>query len=188
MIKPYVISLDQVKLFLGYTDTTKNLQIETFIPIVSDDLTREMGICNCDFLVTGSADTDGTDQLSNVSISSWDDLYVGSSILINSEDAVISSYDESAKTITLETILSKTAPDQDLYIRNFPYGSKAVVAQMVLYKMNEVSAPTYGKDVASKSIGSVSVSYASNGGFVNGYGYPSSLTKQLSTIMRPRFK
>lgn len=191
MIKPYVISLDQVKTFLGITDTTYDPSINTYIPIVSDDLIRTNGICNQDFLFTGSADTDATTKLSNVSLTSseWAGLYVGSVILINDEDGVIASYDQDAEEIILETALTKTATAEDLEIRNFPYGAKPVVSQMVLWKINQgsLTGATFGEEISSKSIGTVRIQYAGKDNNTNGLGYPVSLIKELATIRRPRF-
>ena len=190
-IKPYVISLDQVKTFLGITDTTYDPSINTYIPVVSDDLTRKDGICNYDFLIEGSADTNASVTLSNVTLtaSEWDELYVGSVILINGEDGVISDYDETAETITLESALTQTATEQDLKIRNFPYGSKAIVSQMVLYKIQEgsISGASFGEEIASKSIGTVRIQFAGKSGATDGLGYPYALTNQLKTITVPRF-
>lgn len=191
MIKPYVISLDQVKTFLGITDTTYDPSINTYIPIVSDDLIRPNGICNQDFLFTGSADTDATTKLSNVSLTSseWAGLYVGSVILINDEDGVIASYDQDAEEIILETALTKTATAEDLEIRNFPYGAKPVVSQMVLWKINQgsITGATFGEEISSKSIGTVRIQYAGKDNNTNGLGYPVSLIEELATIRRPRF-
>ena len=190
-IKPYVISLDQVKTFLGIADTSYDTSIATYIPVVSDDLTRQDGICNQNFEISGTADTNGSVTLSNVSLtaSEWASLYVGSVILINEEDGVIASYDESAETITLEVALTKTATEEDLVIRNFPYGAKSTVSQMVLWKINQgsVSGATFGEELSSKSIGTVRLQFAGKSGGVDGYGYPYSLTSQLKTITVPRF-
>lgn len=192
MIKPYVITQSQVKSFLNISDTSFDTQIDLYIPIVSDDITRENGICNQDFLFAGTADTAGTDTLSNVSLTfdQWDDLYTGSVIQINGEDGVILSFDESAAEIVLESALTKTDLAQDLFIRNFPYGSKPIISQMILYKIREgsVSGATFGDEIASRNIGPVSVSFAGKGSnTVNGYGYPSALFKSLATIRKPRF-
>lgn len=196
MIKPYVITQAMVKTYMGITDATYDTQIALYIPDVTDDLTRENGICNQSFLFKGTADTDATDMLANVSLTSdeWDELYIGSLIRINGEDGEISDFDEDAETITLTAVLSKTDTEQTLYIRNFPQGAKSVVAQMVFYKVqNSTVSTNYGREIASKSIGPVSVSFGgkSSGdipaGHVDKFGYPISLTSSLKTIRRKRF-
>jgi len=189
MIKPYVITLSQVKAYLGISATTYDTQINLYIPDVTDDLTRPQGICNQSFLLEGTADTDGTVTLSNVSID-YSDLYEGSCIYINGEDGVIVSYDEDASTVTLTDALTKTATGQALIIRNFPVGAKQTVAKMVMSKIGQTTTNTDGiKDVKSKSIGPVSVTFS--GGTQNDtmdrFGYPESLTKALKTIRRMRF-
>jgi hypothetical protein len=194
MIKPYVITKELVKTYLGITDTTYDDQIDLYIPTITDDITRRNGICNQSFLFSGSADTDATVTLSNVSLPScqWDLLYEGSCIYINGEDGVIESFDESAKTITLSDALTKTDTAQVLLIRNFPVGAKSVASQMVLYKINEgsVDGATFGETVKSRSIGPVSVSLgdsSSSSSSATSFGYPVSLTNQLSSIKRPRY-
>ena len=189
-IKPYVISLTQAKTFLGVSDASYDTQINTYIPIVSDDLTRTNGICNQDFLIEGVADTDGTVTLSNVSLTEaeWEYLYVGSIVRINGEDGEIEDYDVEGETITLTSALTKTATEETLEVRNFPYGSKTIVSQMILYKINQgsISGATFGQEVKSKSIGTVRVQYAQSD-TIDGYGYPTTLTKNLRTITKPRF-
>lgn len=188
MIKPYVITQAQVKAYLSITDATYDTQIDLYLPDVSDDLTRDNGICNQDFLYTGTADTDGTVTLSNVSLttSQWNCLYEGSCIYINGEDGVISSFDKDAETITLLTALTKTATEQELLTRNFPNGSKAIVSQMILSKINGGTVAGVVRDITSESIGPVSVSYADTAGSMP-FGYPKELTSALGTITRPRF-
>ena len=190
MIKPYVITQTQVKAYLSISDTTYDTQIDLYIPDVTDDLTRNNGICNQSFLYTGTADTAGTVTLSNVSLSSaqWACLYEGSCVYINGEDGVISSFDWTAETITLETALTETETDQELLIRNFPKGSKAIVSQMILSKIDGGTVAGVVKDITSESIGPVSVSYADTAnGVYDNFGYPSNLTKALRTIRVPRY-
>jgi hypothetical protein len=190
-IKPYAISLDQVKSYLQISDTTYDTQIELYLPIVSDDLTRKNGICNQSFLIESTATADETDTLTNVSLSTseWDSLYTGSNITIDGIDGIISSFDDDAETITLEAATTATGDDLELLIRNFPTGAKPVVSQMILFKFNNgsISGATYGNEVASISSATTSVSYAGKNGTVNGYGYPDALTKQLAPIRKPRF-
>ena len=184
MIQPYVITADQVKTFLSLSDTTYDTQIETFIPSVSDDLTRRHGICNQDFLLTGTADTAGSTTLSSVSLSAknWDALYIGSVIYVNGESGVIESFDSDAYTITLEESLTNTATGQKLYIRNIPYGAKDTIAKMIMYKIGDDIGNV---DISSESIGGVSITYEI--GDIDNFGYPTQLTKALRTIRKPRF-
>jgi hypothetical protein len=197
MIKPYVMTREQVKQFLQIpvATITYDDQIDLFLPLVSDDLTRTNGICNQTFIFEGTADTDGTVVLSNVVLSSalWDCIYIGSVVLINDEDGVIASYDKEAKTITLESALTKTATEETLLIRNFPSGSKVAVSQMVWYKLDDSTINTdFGREAKSKGIGPVSVSFSdgskNQGASIDSrFGYPSSLMAGLSTIRRKRF-
>jgi hypothetical protein len=191
MIKPYVITLAQVKNYLQISDTAYDTQIELYLPIVSDDLTRKNGICNQSFLIESTATANETDTLTNVSLSTseWDSLYTGSNITINGVDGIIESYDEDSETITLEETTTATGDDLELLIRNFPKGAKPVVSQMVLFKFNNgsISGATYGREVASRSFGVVSISFEKSSEVLDNYGYPSSLTKSLKSIRKPRF-
>ncbi len=186
MIKPYVITLTQVKDYTGIADTSYDTQINTFIPDVTDDLTRKNGICNQSFLATGIATASESVTLSDVVIA-WDNLYIGSCIYINGEDGVISAYDEDAQTITLESALTSSG-DYDLTVRNFPSGAKQTVAKMVMYRVGVTNTNTdLAVQTASETIGPVSVSYSVDEGTLDKFGYPSSLTKALRTIRKPRF-
>lgn len=188
MIKPYIITKEQVKAYLGITDTTYDDQIDLYIPDVSDDITRKSGICNQSFLIYATATTDGTAVLSDVYID-FDKLYIGSQIYINGEDGEIESYDEDNNTITLTAALSNTAENQYLYIRNFPRGARQTIAKMVMFKIESTDTSTEGsKELTSESIGGVSFSYADiSGSGYDKFGYPESLTKALRTIRRIRF-
>lgn len=187
------MTVAEVKTYLGITDTSYDAGIAIYLPAVTDDLTRKNGICNQSFMFEQRCDTDSTAVLSNVTLTAkeWDCLYIGATVLINAEDHTILTYDETARTITLDSAVSITADNQKLYIRNFPIGAKPVVAQMILYKINEgsISGATFGKEVASKSIGILSVSFKGDSSNVtkDRFGYPSELTAGLRTIKRPRF-
>ncbi len=190
MIKPYVITLEQTKAYLGIDDTTYDTQISLYLPTVSDDLCRANGICNQDFLISGEADLDGTDTLSNVLLSDyeWESLYIGAVILIYGEDGVISSIDQDAGTIKLESALTGTSTEELISIRNFPTGSKPVVAQMIAYKISKTSIDAAGSgEVKSRSVGPLSVTFDNGSGTVGLYGYPQSITNGLKNIERPRF-
>ena len=103
MIKPYVITQAQVKTYLGITDTTYDTQIDLYLPVVTDDLTRKNGICNQSFLYDTTCTADTTDTLTDVALSSyeWDRLYEGASILVDGNENSILSFNEDAQEITL---------------------------------------------------------------------------------------
>ena len=193
IIKPYIMTKTQVKTLLQIRDTTYDVKIDTFLPLVSDDLTRRNGICNQSFLLEGTGDTTGGHTISNVVLSSsiWECLYLGAVVLINDEDGMIASYDQSAGTIILEDALTGTISDAVLLIRNFPSGAKVAASQMVLYKFKDSTVTTeMGKEAKSTSIGPVSVSFTdgSKGSEIDArFGYPSALIKGLSSVRRKRF-
>ena len=194
MIKPYILTLAQVKAYLALTDvnTTYDDKINLYLPIITDDLTRLNGICNQSFLIESTADSDTTTTLSNLSLSShqWDCLYIGSVIKIDGEDNSISDYSELNKTVTLESVTTKNSTELELIIRNFPTGSKPIISQMILYKFSDGTMSTeYGKEVKSKSIGPLSVTFGTGSEVAidSRFGYPSSLIRSLASIRKPRF-
>lgn len=190
MIKPYVMSEEQYRLMLGLSLGQEPVELETLIKITTSDLFKKNGICNKTFLYEGTADTDGTDTLTNVSFDGldWDDIEIGAVVRVGSEDGVISDYDEEAETVTLEEAVTATATEATLYIRNFPYGAKDTVAKMINYKHEQATTSNDGgREIASQSTGGLSVSFVAGSGVAGVFGYPKELINGLSGVRKPRF-
>jgi len=185
-MNPYITTKEQIKELLFISDVSFDNKIDLMIPVITDDMTRTNGICNQDFLLEGICDIDGTAVLTNVNIRGA--LYVGAIVKVDDlTDAIVLSYTDD--TITLDKAVSNTEEETSLIIRSFPLGAKTIISQMVMYKIKSSSVNSdYGKDVKSKSMGGVSVTYAGDGDTIDSrFGYPGSLLKALSTVRKKRF-
>jgi hypothetical protein len=179
--KPYVITREQVKNYVGITDTSYDTQIDAWIPVVSDDVVL---ITNNVFVSKQSGDIDGTTAVTNTNA---DNYFLGSVVSVDDvRDAVVVSRDSTS--VTLDKAPSSTASGADIYVNNFPQAKKPIVAQMVMYNISKYAVDMIpGGDYKSENIGSYSYTKSDrDSGTVAGY--PRSIIRALAEITRPRFR
>lgn len=190
MIKPYVITPTQVKQYLNITDATYDLQIDIWIPVVSDFLVNaNNGYLNSEYLETGTADTTDTDAtLTSVLSIEYDNLQSGNVVKIAgvADNVTITDYDEDNTTIELSSAATATAEGSTLYIRVLPAGAKAVVAKMIWY-MIDTNNITKETGIKTERIEDYSVTYTDRISQLGAGDYPQAYLDGLSNYRRPKF-
>ena len=181
-----LISLSLCKTLLGISGATSDTLLNIYIPIVSADVRRILGNDFSSFFY--AAYEDGSTSL--VLTDYKDDVYndneppvkprelIGKVVTGENltDDTYITAWDPNSGAFTM----SQAATGSGVFVYpTLSYGSLPALAQMVYYRVAGTST-TRAKDVKSKSIEGVSVTFGDSEQIVDGY--PRSLIEQLGPI------
>jgi len=177
-----MITLSQVKSYLGITGTTYDAQISLMIPIVEADVRR---ILNHSFhekvyatITSGSADITLYSAY-GINVKPVDHpIEVGRVIdsICFSEGTYVTAFDEE----TLVATLSTTAIASGTYLfTSIDIGMWFTLSKMVWFKISKLNTNNDWEKVQSKTMGVVSVTFATN--IDQRTGYPADLMKDLGS-------
>ena len=186
-----MITLATVKTLLNITTTDYDARLTLLLPMVENDVRRILNNqfnerVDCEF-------ENGSTTISNLwnLRSSQTDRYFQytSSKLTNPveigrilqhpnipEETYITAYDEENG---IATISQATTGDGDYVISSINYGMFIPIAKMAGFKLNGMSRQVCDGEIASKTIGPVSVSYVQH--IDKRWGYPMDILRDLGT-------
>ena len=186
-----MITLATVKTLLNITTTDYDARLTLLLPMVENDVRRILNNqfnerVDCEF-------ENGSTTISNLwnLRSSQTDRYFqyASSKLTNPveigrilqhpnipEETYITAYDEENG---IATISQATTGAGDYVITSITYGMLIPIAKMCGFKMNGMTTNVCGGELASKSMGTVSVSYVQH--IDKRWGYPMDILRDLGT-------
>lgn len=177
-----MITLTQVKSYLGITGTTYDAQISLMIPIVESDVRR---ILNHNFhekiyavITSGSADITLYSEY-GIPLRPLDHpIEVGRVIdsVCYSEGTYVTAYDEDTRVATLST---NAIADGTYLYTSIDIGMWFTLSKMVWFKISKLNTNNDWEKVQSKTMGVVSVTFATN--IDQRTGYPADLIKDLGS-------
>lgn len=183
-----LMSADKVKAMLGISDATYDAQIAVFLPIVSADVRRILNTELNDYFTASYSSADATIDISDGSTTrkygtqsmkltpvKIGDVVEGDNI---EADTYVIGYNYTTYKHTLSDAPGGTGSyiERTINIRQWP-----TIAKMVFYKITKnTTGSATEKNVSSKSIGSVSVSYG-EGEINKQWDYPQVLIDDLGT-------
>ena len=192
-MQPYIITLEQVKSYLGIADTTYDAQLNIYIPVISDFLVGNYGYLNNSFLLTAAGEatigsTDITLSVSDAKILNIGDVLLSTAYANNT---VVSDIDYVTGIVTMDNVAISTV-SEDMYFSIFPVAAKSTASQLIWFKIGTIStsgATSDMTDVKTKKYGPVSVTFEGAGGTgsISANGYPTKLLNALRQYKRPRF-
>ena len=179
-----LMALDTVKTYLGLTDTTYDAQITAMLPIVSADVRRILNTKFDQYIPCSF-----TDDSTNLVLTYYMGYYypyqqkllpVGTVVYHPDlpDDTYIQAYDP----MSIQYTLSATPNDSGNYvyptinIAQFP-----TISKMIYYRISKLSTDMPDEQIASKSMGVLSVNYAGNKGVNKKWDYPQQLIDDLGT-------
>ncbi len=194
-----LITTDTLKTLLGITSTEYDSTFELMIPIVSADVRR---ILNNQFNETVDCDiTSGSNVIENIydvnalydsfgnekrfakhdyleDVKLNNGLDIGRVIVSDcfEDETYIVAYDEYNAKVTVS---SEATADGDELITSVSIAQFPTIAKMVWYKISQMNSNAINSEVSSKSMGSVSVTYATN--INKKWNYPQQLINDLGT-------
>jgi len=185
-----IMSVGEVKTYLGVTASTHDAIISLLIPEVQQRLTE---ICNTAFesgvYISGSftwntssnAIVQSAGNFLGQGFANGDDIYVSGSYRNDGYHEVLTAGTTSVTIVSSTTIVDELSGASVIVTGvKWPTGIKAAFSALVKYdysvRMNQMG-------VQSESVGDYSVSYGTPGI----YGYPDELIRGLAYWQRPRF-
>ena len=174
-----MITLETVKTLLNIATTDYDAQLNMLIPMVENDVRRILNNqfnekVDCTF-------ENGSTTISNI----WNlrskltnPVEIGRVLEHPSipEETYITAYDEENG---IATISQATTGDGDYVISSINYGMFIPIAKMAGFKLNGMSRQVCDGELASKSMGTVSVSYVQH--IDKRWGYPMDILRDLGT-------
>lgn len=174
-----MITLATIKTLLNITTTDYDAQLNMLIPMVENDVRR---ILNNQF----NEKVDCTFENGSTTISNlWNlrskltnPVEIGRVLEHPSipEETYITAYDEENG---IATISQATTGEGDYVISSINYGMFIPIAKMAGFKLNGMSRQVCDGELASKSMGPVSVSYVQH--IDKRWGYPMDILRDLGT-------
>ena len=174
-----MLKLETVKTLLNITTTDYDAQLTLLMPMVENDVRR---ILNNQF----NEKVDCTFENGSTTISNlWNlrskltnPVEIGRVLEHPSipEETYITAYDEENG---IATISQATTGDGDYVISSINYGMFIPIAKMAGFKLNGMSRQVCDGEIASKTIGPVSVSYVQH--VDKKWGYPMDILRDLGT-------
>jgi hypothetical protein len=186
-----MITLATVKTLLNITTTDYDAQLTLLIPMVENDVRRILNNqfnerVDCEF-ENGSTTISNLWNLRSSQTGSYSQYT--SSKLTNPveigrilqhpnipEETYITAYDEENG---IATISQATTGDGDYVISSINYGMFIPIAKMAGFKLNGMSRQVCDGEIASKTIGPVSISYVNH--IDKRWGYPMDILRDLGT-------
>ena len=174
-----MITLETVKTLLNIATTDYDAQLTLLMPMVENDVRRILNNqfnekVDCTF-------ENGSTTISNI----WNlrskltnPVEIGRVLEHPSipEETYITAYDEENG---IATISQATTGDGDYVISSINYGMFIPIAKMAGFKLNGMSRQVCDGEIASKTIGPVSVSYVQH--VDKRWGYPMDILRDLGT-------
>ena len=174
-----MITLATVKTLLNITTTDYDARLTLLMPMVENDVRRILNNqfnerVDCEF-------ENGSTTISNI----WNlrpkltnPVEIGRVLEHPSipEETYITAYDEENG---IATISQATTGDGDYVISSINYGMFIPIAKMAGFKLNGMSRQVCDGEIASKTIGPVSVSYVQH--IDKRWGYPMDILRDLGT-------
>ena len=170
-MKLNLVSVEQVKAFLGITVATYDDAINFMIPVVSSDVRR---ILNTQFNKIYAASFDNTEDV----VTSFAELDMGT--ILVSENLPEGTY-ITGKNQSGQYTISETPTDEGDYINpTITIAQLQTIAKMIWYRIDNQNT-NVGDDsrVASKSYGPVSISYNTSTEINTKWNYPQNLLNDL---------
>ena len=174
-----MITLATVKTLLNITTTDYDARLTLLMPMVENDVRR---ILNNQF----NEKVDCTFENGSTTISNlWNlrskltnPIEIGRILQHPNipEETYITAYDEENG---IATISQATTGAGDYVITSITYGMLIPIAKMCGFKMNGMTTNVCGGEIASKSMGTVSVSYVQH--IDKRWGYPMDILRDLGT-------
>lgn len=186
-----MIKLETIKMLLNITTADYDAQLTLLLPMVENDVRRILNNqfnerVDCEF-------ENGSTTISNIwnlrSSQTGSYFQYASSKLTNPieigrilqhpnipEETYITAYDEKNG---IATISQATTGEGDYVITSITYGMLIPIAKMCGFKMNGMTTNVCGGELASKSMGTVSVSYVQH--IDKRWGYPMDILRDLGT-------
>lgn len=186
-----MITLATIKTLLNITTTDYDAQLTLLMPMVENDVRRILNNqfnerVDCEF-ENGSTTISNLWNLRSSQTGSY--FHYTSSKLINPveigrilqhpsipEETYITAYDEENG---IATISQATTGAGDYVITSITYGMLIPIAKMCGFKMGGMTTNVCGGELASKSMGPVSVSYVQH--IDKRWGYPMDILRDLGT-------
>ena len=186
-----MITLATVKTLLNITTTDYDARLTLLLPMVENDVRRILNNqfnerVDCEF-ENGSTTISNLWNLRSSQTGSY--FHYTSSKLTNPveigrilqhpnipEETYITAYDEENG---IATISQATTGDGDYVISSINYGMFIPIAKMAGFKLNGMSRQVCDGEIASKSMGPVSVSYVQH--IDKRWGYPMDILRDLGT-------
>ena len=174
-----MLKLDTIKTLLNITTTDYDAQLTLLMPMVENDVRRILNNqfnekVDCTF-------ENGSTTISNI----WNlrsklanPVEIGRVLEHPSipEETYITAYDEENG---IATISQATTGEGDYVISSINYGMFIPIAKMAGFKLNGMSRQVCDGEIASKSMGPVSVSYVQH--IDKRWGYPMDILRDLGT-------
>ncbi len=191
-----IITLDEVKTYLGITGVGSDALINTYIPIVQR---RVVEICNHPFLASyehGKLMLEGqevvfttntltaSDSFGDAGFVDGDEIVIDGSYR-NDGYYIVSTVADTVATLyaSAGTVVSEISGASIVIgVVDWPRGIKPVVANMIRY---DIDVRPLIKGVTSETIGDYSVMYSLP--YRNGYGYPAEILYGLSIYQIPHY-
>lgn len=174
-----MITLATVKTLLNITTTDYDAQLTLLIPMVENDVRRILNNqfnekVDCTFENGSTTIT----NLWNLRPKLTNPVEIGRVLEHPSipEETYITAYDEENG---IATISQATTGDGDYVISSINYGMFIPIAKMAGFKLNGMSRQVCDGEIASKTIGPVSVSYVQH--IDKRWGYPMDILRDLGT-------
>ena len=184
-----MITLATVKTLLNITTTDYDARLTLLLPMVENDVRRILNNqfnerVDCEF-------ENGSTTISNLwNLRSTDRYYPHTSSKLTNpveigrilqhpnipEETYITAYDEENG---IATISQATTGAGDYVITSITYGMLIPIAKMAGFKLNGMSRQVCDGEIASKTIGPVSVSYVQH--IDKRWGYPMDILRDLGT-------
>lgn len=172
-----MITLATVKTLLNITTTDYDAQLTLLIPMVENDVRR---ILNNQF----NEKVDCTFESGSTTITNIRNLKLANPIEIGRvlqhpsipDETYITAFDEENG---VATISQATTGEGDYVISSINYGMFVPIAKMAGFKLNGMTKQVCDGEIASKTIGPVSVSYVQH--VDKKWGYPMDILRDLGT-------
>lgn len=188
-----MIKLDTVKTLLNITTTDYDIQLAMLIPMVENDVRRilnnqfnERVDCSFESGATTisnlwnlrSAQTERYFQYPYTPNRLTNPIEIGRILTHPNipEETYITAYDEEEG---IATISQETTGEGDYVISSITYGMLIPIAKMLGFKLNGMSKQVPDGEIASKTIGPVSISYVQH--IDKRWGYPMDILRDLGT-------
>lgn len=177
-----LITLAEFKTYLQITDATYDDLYDTYIESVSDDVED---MANQYFDLTYSVNTTNNSQYLTSSVEQYD-IFEGMTVSGTGIPARAIVQNATLYQIEMNKYATADGTGITATYNAVPEKIKPVIAQMVMFKIKTSTASMGGeiKDIKSRNIGPVSVSFGEGAAIDKTWGYPRNLVKSIRRIKR----
>jgi hypothetical protein len=180
MRKPWIATIEQVKLFLQIDGTEYDALIATYLPVVSHDIEK---ITNNEYIVAVTGDlTTGSKNITDVDTEMID--YGNVVMTQDIEQVAVIEIDEDNELFTVAVEAAQDLTGTDILVNVFPTSKKPVAAAMVMYNIKRYTEVIdFNGPLKSERVGNYT--WTGDGG--TSAGYPQWMIDALAEITMPRF-